>query len=65
MNFERKFSSATAAVSSTICASLKWLRSRAQSSSVTFSPVIVMRSAYSSAARSMSEKRRLSRQVGT
>jgi hypothetical protein len=40
-----KFSSATAAVSSTIWGSLKWERSRAKSSSVTVSPVMVIFSA--------------------
>ena len=61
----RKFSSATAAVSSTIWLSSRRARRRANSSSLTRWPVIVMASAYSKAARSSGEKCRLSRQVGT
>ena len=46
LNLLRKFSSATAAVSSTICASEKCARTRAKSSSPTFWPVMVIASAY-------------------
>src|SRR3972149_6381514 len=49
LNLLRKFSSATTAVSSTICASSKWARSRANSSSLARWPVMVMASAHQSA----------------
>jgi hypothetical protein len=65
LSLERKFSSAMAAVSSTICDSVKWPRSRANSSSSTFSPVMVMRSAYSNASRSIGENSALVRHSGT
>src|SRR5205823_13162904 len=55
LNLLRKFSRATAAVSSTTCASEKCRRASANSSSVTFWPVIVMASAKASAARSGAE----------
>ena len=54
LNFERKFSMAMAAVSSTICGSVKCFFSSAKKASSTFWPVVVMRSAYSSASRSAS-----------
>ncbi len=57
------FSIAIPAVSSTICASSKTLRSASKSASSTRSSVRVMRSAYSSARRSSSLKRSDSRQV--
>ena len=65
LNFERKFSSATAAVSSTICASEKRARTRANSSSVTLRSVKVIAYAYSSAVFSLSSKRSLVRAVVT
>src|SRR5207244_6861974 len=55
LNLLRKFSRAAAAVSSTTCASEKCRRASANSSSVTFWPVIVMASAKASAARSGAE----------
>jgi hypothetical protein len=54
-----KFSSATAAVSSTTWGSEKCRRTSTNSSSLTFWPVIVIASAYASAARSAGEKWRL------
>ncbi|PYN58624.1 MAG: hypothetical protein DMD94_00415 [Candidatus Rokuibacteriota bacterium] len=65
LNFERKFSRAAAAVSSTICASEKWVRTRANSASSTRRPVTVIASAYSSAAFSRSLKRSLVSASGT
>ena len=65
LNFERKFSMAMAAVSSTICGSVKCFFSSAKKASSTFWPVVVMRSAYSSASRSMGLKSLLSRQSRT
>src|SRR3989442_1910995 len=65
LNLLRKFSSAIAAVSSTICASLKWRRSRPWSASVTRCPVTVIASAYSIAAFSLAEKSGLVAAVAT
>ena len=65
LNFERKFSRAAAAVSSTIWASEKWGRTRANSASSTRRPVTVIASAYSSAAFSRSLKRSLVSASGT
>jgi hypothetical protein len=62
LNLLRKFSIAIAAVSSTTWASVKRSRSRAKNASSTDCPVVVMRSAYSSARRSDSSNRVLVRQ---
>jgi hypothetical protein len=56
LNFADAFSKATTSVSSTMASSSKCVRIRAKSASETSRPVIVMLSAYSSAARSRSSK---------
>ena len=65
MSLLRKFSSATAAEKLDHRASSKKDRTRPNSSAETRWPVMVMASAYSRAARSIGEKRALSRHVGT
>ncbi len=62
LNLLRMFSIAIPAVSSTIWASSKVLRSASKSASSTWASVRVMRSAYSRARRSSSPKRSDSRQ---
>ena len=62
---DRRFSTATIAVSSTSCAWLRWARSRSVISSVTLGGVAVIDSAYSRTSRSSSVKARLSRHRGT
>src|SRR5262245_7358920 len=59
LNLLEQFSQAIVAVSSTIWSSLKCCRTRANNSSETSRPVIVMASAYSSASRSFSSKSEL------
>ena len=65
LNLLRKFSIAIAAVNSTSCGSVKCFFNSANKASSTFWPVMVMRSAYSSAARSIGLNSLLSRQAST